>query len=177
LQINVAQADALYALVLEAADLRPSDAALDLYCGAGTLTLLLAARCARAVGVEASPGAVADARANAERAGAANATFVVGRVETAKLADELDKAAPDVVVADPARAGLAPGAVDFLRRCPARRLVYVSCNPATQARDVARLTAPPEARGERPWRLLSATPVDMFPQTSHIEVVCVLERA
>jgi tRNA/tmRNA/rRNA uracil-C5-methylase (TrmA/RlmC/RlmD family) len=169
-QVNTPQAELLYALVARAADLRPEDTVLDLYCGAGTMTLMLARACRQAWGVEVVPSAVDDAERNARRNGVPNARFLRGRAEG--LLGALPTA--DVVVADPARSGLAPAVVEYLRGCEARRVVYVSCNPATQARDIAALCAPggPGAALRLAW----AQAVDLYPQTPHVETVAVLER-
>lgn len=177
-------------------ELRPSDVLLDMYCGTGSIGLALAARCAALHGVEVVAPAVRDARRNAERNGIANATFWLADLEASAgeaLLAGAQLPAPDVVVVDPARPGLSPAVVSFLRRCGTRRVVYVSCNPATQARDIALLCAPAEAEaaaraaGAGPsragadaagaaYRLVSVQPVDMFPHTMHVESVAVLDR-
>ena len=117
-----------------AADLRPSDVLLDLYCGTGSIGLALAASCRSVHGVEISAAAVRDAERNAARNGITNAAFLQGDLGRLQLEGRLP--APDVVVVDPARPGLAPAVVAYLRACGARRVVYVSCNASTQARDI-----------------------------------------
>lgn len=92
----------------------------------------------------------------------------------ARLASDVPR--PDVVIADPARAGLSPAVVAFIRASGARRLVYVSCDVTTQMRDLRDLAAPPTVTGEAPYSLRHVTPVDMFPQTAHVETVALLER-
>jgi len=171
-QVNPAQAQELCRLVAEGADLAPHETAMDLYCGTGALGLTLARRCARVVGFEVEPSAVADARRNAAANGIANAEFVCGDLES--LAADLGARypRPDVVVVDPARAGLSGGVRAFLRGCGARRVVYVSCDAGTQARDIRDLCGD----GAGPYRLARVTPVDMFPQSTHVESVAVLER-
>ncbi|GIL90973.1 hypothetical protein Vretimale_17074 [Volvox reticuliferus] len=189
-QTNSRQAEVLYDIVRRAAALRPGavDTVLDLYCGTGTIGLSLAADCRRVVGVEVADTAVEDARSNASLNSIDNATFVCADVDTIQrnlLAATLEEPAPtaatatsgvvpapDVVIVDPARGGLSLDAAAFLSRCGARRVVYVSCNVATQARDLDRLCNGPGA----PFRLVSVQPVDMFPHTDHVEVVTVLER-
>lgn len=154
--------------------LQPSDVLLDLFCGTGTIGLCLAARCQQVVGVELAPSAVADARRNAARNAITNARFIQGDLAELQLADLIPAA--DVVVVDPARGGLPPAVVDFLlRHNPSglRRVVYVSCNPATQARDLQLLCG--GATG-RQYQLASLQCVDMYPHTAHVETVAVLDR-
>ncbi len=186
LQTNSRQAEALYAAALEAAALQGHETVLDLYCGTGTLTLLFARKAALAVGVEFVEDAVARARRNAERNGVANARFVSGESrpvlrqwargeQPAPWPPEsaATRAAgtpgPHVVVVDPPRAGLHPRVVFRVAELAPERIVYVSCNPATLARDLKDFA-------EQGWRLAEATPYDMFPHTPHIECVARLER-
>ncbi len=174
LQTNSDQAEALYGAAVEAAALGAEETVLDLYCGTGTLTLLLARRAARAMGVESVPEAVASARRNAQRNGIGNATFVEGEARPIMRqwarGERPDRPPASVVVVDPPRAGLHPRVVFRVAELAPRRIVYVSCNPATLARDVRDF----EARG---YRLLETTPFDMFPHTPHIECVAVLAPA
>lgn len=169
-QVNTSQAERLIEAAEEAAQFSAdgSDVLLDLFCGVGTLSLPLAARCREVHGVEVVAAAVADANANASENGVSNAFYHVG-----DLTDPPEGVpTPDVVITDPPRSGMSEATVDFLRECGARRLVYVSCNPATQARDVARLCAP----GPGAFALEHVVPVDMFPHTPHIESVAALSR-
>lgn len=173
-QTNTRGAERLYALAREAADLRPTDLVYDLYCGAGTISLFLAPHVRHVVGVELVPEAIANAKANALRNGIDNATFVAGdmlRVFTTAFVDE--HGAPDVIVLDPPRAGVHPKVVAEIARLAPERLVYVSCNPQTQARDLALLS---QASGGA-YRVDSIQPVDMFPHTDHVESVVRLTRA
>ena len=179
LQTNSRQAEALYAAALEAAAPRPHETALDLYCGTGTLTLLLARAAGRAVGVESVADAVQRARRNAARNGVANAEFVAGEARPvlrawARGEREAPWAGggrgPDLVLVDPPRAGLHPRVVFRVAELAPSRIVYVSCNPATLARDLKDFAA-------HGWRLAEVTPFDMFPHTPHIECVARLERA
>ncbi|HTR97702.1 MAG TPA: 23S rRNA (uracil(1939)-C(5))-methyltransferase RlmD [Candidatus Acidoferrales bacterium] len=174
LQTNSAQAGALYTLALEAAALGDGDEVLDLYCGAGTLSLALARAAGRVTGVESVAEAVERARRNATRNGLANARFVCGdarQVLREWARGEREGAVrPDVVVVDPPRAGLHPRVVARCVELSPRRIVYVSCNPATLARDA-------QAFGALGYALGEVTPVDMFPHTPHIECVTWLERA
>ncbi len=166
-QVNPRQAERLFARALALAELTGRETVVDAYCGTGVLALL-AGRAARdVVGVEEVPDAVADARENARANGIANVRFLFGRVE-----EELPRLTvkPDVVFLDPPRKGLAPEVVQALRALRPRRIVYVSCDPATLARDLALLARPP-----RGLALRTVVPVDLFPQTAHVECLALLE--
>jgi 23S rRNA (uracil1939-C5)-methyltransferase len=165
-QTNTRQAGRLVALALE--DCGDGGILHDLYCGAGTFALVLAHRFREAWGFERVASAVADARANAAANGIGHARFVEGDVECSLTAAGAPPA--DVVVVDPPRAGLHPRVLAELHGSPARRVLYVSCNLASAARDLAVL-----ARGG--WRLVRARPVDLFPHTPHLECLLTLERA
>lgn len=169
-QTNTLQAERLFGIVAEACALDGSETVVDLYSGTGAISLLLARRAQRVYGVEASAAAVADAVRNARANAIANCTFLAGEVR--HLLPELVRQGirPSVVVADPPRAGFHPKALGALATLGADRLVYVSCNPSTLARDVGDL-------GRRGYRLEWVQPVDMFPQTPHIEAVARLRRA
>jgi 23S rRNA (uracil1939-C5)-methyltransferase len=176
LQTNSRQAEALYSAAIQAAALAPHESVLDLYCGTGTLTLMFARHAARAVGVESVPDAVARARRNAERNHVANATFEEGESRKVlrewaqgRRASPFGGGRPDVIVVDPPRAGLHPRVVFRVAELEPRRIVYVSCNPATLARDVKDFAS-------YGWRLAEVTPFDLFPHTPHIEAVARLER-
>ncbi len=166
-QVNPRQAERLFARAVELAGLTGREAVVDAYCGTGVLALLAARAAREVVGIEEVAAAVADARENARLNGSDNARFVAGRVE-----EELPRLAvkPDVVFVDPPRKGLAPEVVRTLRELGPRRLVYVSCDPATLARDLVRLVAPPGG-----FALRSVVPVDLFPQTAHVECLALLE--
>jgi 23S rRNA (uracil1939-C5)-methyltransferase len=172
LQTNSRQAEALYAAALAAARLDGSETVLDLYCGAGTLTLLFARAARAAVGVENVEPAVRHARANAERNGVANARFVAGEARQVlrewARGERPDPVRPDLVVVDPPRAGLHPRVVARVTELRPSRIVYVSCNPATLARDLKDFAA-------GGYRLTEVTPFDLFPHTPHIECVARLE--
>jgi 23S rRNA (uracil1939-C5)-methyltransferase len=174
LQTNSRQAEALYTAALEAAELDGSETVLDLYCGTGTLTLLFARAARHAIGVESVPDAVASARRNAKRNGVANAVFVDGEARPIlrqwARGERPDRPRPDVVVVDPPRAGLHPRVVFRVAELAPRRIVYVSCSPATLARDLKDFAA-------QGYRLVDTTPFDMFPHTPHIECVSRLVRA
>ena len=168
-QTNTAQAERLFDLVLRAAALTGSETVVDLYSGTGAISLLLARRCRHVYGIELAPAAVADAVRNAAANGITNCTFVAGEVRFA-LPELLSRGVmADVAVCDPPRAGFHPKALAALATLAPARVVYVSCNPATLARDVGEL-----ARSG--YRLEWVQPVDMFPHTPHIEVVAHLLR-
>jgi 23S rRNA (uracil1939-C5)-methyltransferase len=168
-QTNTVQAERLFGLVLDAAALAREETVVDLYSGTGAISLLLARRCRRVYGIEVAPAAVADAVRNAEINGITNCTFVAGEVRFA-LPELISRGVTaDVAVCDPPRAGFHPKALAALATLAPARVVYVSCNPATLARDVGEL-----ARGG--YRLEWVQPVDMFPHTPHIEVVAHLVR-
>lgn len=168
LQVNLRQTEVLYEKALELAAPGAGDTGLDLYCGAGPITLLLAGRAGRVLGLESVETAVRDARLNAEANGVKNAEFTAAPVEKI-LPEILAAEKPDFAIIDPPRAGMHPKAVKALAADPPPRLVYISCNPSTLARDVAALI-------ESGYTLRSVLPVDMFPQTFHIETVSLLER-
>jgi 23S rRNA (uracil1939-C5)-methyltransferase len=170
LQTNTAMAERLYELALEAAGLTGEETVYDLYCGIGTIGLVMAAQALTVWGVEVSEESVACALENAELNGIGNAAFFAGNVGQA-LEELRDRAGPpDVVVVDPPRAGLAGKALKRVGETGAPRLVYVSCNPTTLAGDVKRLAA------DYGYRLERARPVDMFPHTPHVETVALLRR-
>ena len=168
-QTNTRQAERLFGLVADACALRGTETLLDLYSGTGAISLLLARRAARVYGIELSAAAVADAMRNARANGIGNCTFLAGEVRHVlpELMAQGVRAA--VVVADPPRAGFHPKALGALARLEPERIVYVSCNPATLARDVGDLV-------RDGFRLEWVQPVDMFPQTPHIEAVARLTR-
>lgn len=168
-QVNRAQTEVLYGKALELAALTGNETVLDLYCGIGTISLALAKNARRVIGAEVVPEAIKDAKANAARNGITNAGFFCGDAEdiAAKLAH--DGLKPDVITVDPPRKGLAPGVVDAIVRMNPERVVYVSCDPATLARDVKRFT-------EQGYQPHTALAVDLFPRTSHVETVVLMSR-
>ena len=169
-QTNTEMAERLYAVAGEYAALTGFERVFDLYCGIGTVGLTLAPRAAELWGVEIVEDAVADAIANARLNEIDNARFFAGDVRLA-LPELLERAGrPDVVVVDPPRAGLSKKAVRRVIDAGPKRVVYVSCNPTTLAPNAAQLV-------EAGWRLRRVRPVDMFPQTPHIECVALLERS
>jgi 23S rRNA (uracil1939-C5)-methyltransferase len=169
LQTNTAMAETLYGLAIDAAALTGSERVFDLFCGIGTISLCLAPHAGEVWGVEIVPEAIADAEHNARRNEISNARFTAAdaRLGLRPLVEEAGK--PDVVVLDPPRAGLSKKIVRRVIECEAKRIVYVSCNPTTLAPNAAQLA-------EAGYRLRSVRPVDMFPQTPHVECVALLER-
>ena len=169
-QVNHHQAQQLYQAAIRQANICKSDLVLDLYCGVGTITLCMAQAAGKVIGVEVVEQAVVDARENAKRNDIDNAEFFCGDAGKAALELEARGIRPDVVVVDPPRKGLNADTVEALSRMQPRRIVYVSCDPATLARDVALLK-------ERGYRLISAQAADLFPRCSHVEsVVCLCKQ-
>jgi 23S rRNA (uracil1939-C5)-methyltransferase len=169
-QTNTAQAEQLFALVTQACELTGAETVVDLYSGTGAISLLLARRCARVYGIELAAAAVADAGRNARLNGIDNCTFLSGEVRHVLPALMQDGVRPDVVVADPPRAGFHPKALTTVAALTPARIVYVSCNPSTLARDLGELS-------RHGYRVDWVQPVDMFSQTPHIEAVARLTRA
>ena len=169
-QTNTEMAERLYAIAAEYAGLSGAERVFDLYCGIGTVGLTMAERAGEVWGLEILPEAIADAERNAALNRIGNAAFRVGSARTGvrPLLDEAGR--PDVVVIDPPRAGLSQKIVRRVIECEAQRIVYVSCNPTTLAPNAAQLV-------EAGYTLRRVKPVDMFPQTPHIECVALLERA
>ncbi len=169
-QTNTLQAARLFDLVADACELGGDETVADLYSGTGAISLLLARRCRRLYGIEVAAAAVDDAVRNARLNGIENCTFLAGEVRHVLPALVSEGVRADVVVADPPRAGFHPKALGALVALGPSRIVYVSCNPATLARDVGDLL-------RLGYRLEWVQPVDMFPQTPHIEAVARLRRA
>ena len=168
-QTNTEMAEQLYAVAVEYAQLSGYERVYDLFCGIGTIGLLMAPRAAEIWGLELVEDAIADAIANARLNEIDNARFFAGDVRLA-MRELVEKAKrPDVMVLDPPRAGLSQKVVRRLIEASAKRIVYVSCNPTTLAPNAAQLV-------EAGYTLTRVRPVDMFPQTPHIECVAVLER-
>lgn len=168
-QVNPTQTERLYQTALDFAELTPDTNLCDVYCGAGTITLMMARHCRTALGVEIVPQAIDNARENAARNGVTNAQFRVGAAEDVLPQLVADGLRPDVIVVDPPRKGLDPAVIDAMVQAQPRRIVYVSCNVATQARDAALL----QAAG---YPVQKVQPVDMFCWTSGVENVMVLSK-
>ena len=168
-QVNRDQAEVLYGKAVEYAALSGEETVLDLYCGAGTITLCMARHAGKTIGAEIVPEAVADAWENANNNGVENVEFIEG--DAADAAAELARRGlrPDVICVDPPRKGLAPEVIESVVLMRPKRIVYVSCDPATLGRDIKRF----DAYG---YRAVRAAAVDLFPRTANIETVCLLER-
>jgi 23S rRNA (uracil1939-C5)-methyltransferase len=169
-QTNTVQAERLFTVVEAACGLDGGETVMDLYSGTGAISLLLARRSRWVYGIEVSAAAVTDAVRNARENGIENCTFLPGEVRHVLPTLMRDGVRAEVVVADPPRAGFHPKALHALAALGPERLVYVSCNPSTLARDVGDLV-------RQGYRLEWVQPVDMFPQTPHIEAVARLRRA
>jgi 23S rRNA (uracil1939-C5)-methyltransferase len=168
-QTNTRQAERLFAIVADFAGLTGCEVVADLYSGTGAISLLLARQARAVYGIELQPASVEDASRNARANGISNCTFLTGEVRHV-LPDLVRRGIrAEVVVADPPRAGFHPKALRAVAALAPRRLVYVSCNPATLARDLGVLAADG-------YRATAVQPIDMFPHTPHIEVVARLER-
>ena len=159
-QVNPVQTEVLYKKAVELADLKGDETVLDLYCGIGTISLFFARKARQVFGVEIVPEAIADARKNAERNGITNATFAVGAAEGI---------AADVVVVDPPRKGCDARLLETILQIAPEKVVYVSCNPATLARDLAVLAA-------GGYHTREVQPVDQFPHTNHVETVVLMSK-
>lgn len=168
-QVNHYQAQRLYAAAIAQAQISQTDLVLDLYCGVGTITLAMAKAARKVIGVEVVEQAVRDAQDNALRNGVENVEFFCGDAGKAALELEAQGLRPDVVVVDPPRKGLNADTIEALQGMGAKRIVYVSCDPATLARDVALLK-------ERGYCLQSAQAADLFPRCSHVETVALLSH-
>ena len=168
-QVNRDQAEVLYGKALEFAALTGEETVLDLYCGTGTITLCLAKQAKKAIGAEIVPPAIEDAKENAARNNIENAEFFCG--DAADIAAKLEREGlrPDVITVDPPRKGLAPEVIAYVAGMGPKRVVYVSCDPATLGRDVKIF----DGFG---YKAVRAAAVDMFPGTRHVETVVLLSR-
>ena len=168
-QTNTGQAYKLYQVAREFAALTGTETVYDLYTGTGTIAQFVAAQAARVVGIEYVPEAIADARLNAAANGITNCEFFAGDMKDILTAGFIaEHGRPDVIIVDPPRAGMHPDVVKTILAAAPERIVYVSCNPATQARDMEMLSGS--------YEITAVQPVDMFPHTFHVENVCRLDR-
>ena len=168
-QVNPVQTEVLYRTALDFAGLRPDDRLCDVYCGAGTISLMMARHCREVLGIEIVPQAIDNAKQNAQRNGIVNADFRCGAAEEVLPALVDEGLRPDVIVIDPPRKGVEPAVIDAIAKAGPRTVVYVSCNVATQARDAALLC-------EHGYHLDRVQPVDMFCWTSGVECVALLSK-
>lgn len=166
-QVNAKQAEKLYTKAKEYASLSKDDVLLDLYCGTGTIGLTMANDVKKLIGVEIVPNAIDDAKENAKLNGIENAEFICD--DASGCAKELEKKGlkPDVILVDPPRKGLTPDLINTISDMNPKRVVYISCDPATLARDC-------KLFNDLEYKVVEATPVDMFPRTTHVETVAVL---
>ena len=165
-QINTEQTEKLYGLALEMAEPKKTDVVLDAYCGTGTIGMFLSRKAGKVIGVELNTDAVRDARDNARRNKADNIEFVCA--DATKFM-QTDPGKFDILCMDPPRSGSTPEFIDAAAKLGISKIVYVSCNPETLARDIALFV-------KKGYVLKRAVPVDMFPQTEHVEVVSLLQR-
>ena len=168
-QVNHHQAQRLYEAAISQAEITKEDTVLDLYCGVGTITLAMASAAGKVIGVEVIPQAVEDAKDNAKRNGIENAEFFCGDAGQAALELEKQGVKADVVIVDPPRKGLNADTIEALARFAPRRIVYVSCDPATLGRDIALLK-------ERGYSVKNAMAADLFPRCAHVETIVLLGR-
>ena len=154
---------------MEYADLHGTETVLDLYCGAGTITQVMAAKAGRVIGGEIVPEAIENAKAAARRNGIENVEFICG--DASQIAAELAHKGlrPDVITVDPPRKGLAPDVIDTIARMAPEKVVYVSCDPGTLGRDVKRFA-------EHGYAVQRACAVDLFPRTANVETVVLLQK-
>ncbi len=167
-QTNSLQAEILYKRAWEMAKIDKKDIVYDLYTGTGTIANYVAESAKRVVGVEYVAAAIEDAKVNSEINGITNTAFFAGDMKdifTGKFLKENGR--PDVIITDPPRAGMHPYVCKVLLETKAKRIVYISCNPATQARDIELLS--------KKYKVIEIQPVDMFPHTHHVECICLLE--
>lgn len=168
-QVNRSQAERLYSIAKDYAELTGEENLVDLYCGTGTIGLSMARECKSVIGVEIVPEAIEDAKKNASANGIENAGFICGDAADAAEKLRLEGITPDVVILDPPRKGCAPELLKTVSDMAPARVVYVSCDPATLARDL-------KIFDELGYKTEEVTPVDMFPRTAHVESVARLSR-
>ncbi|MBR5982884.1 MAG: 23S rRNA (uracil(1939)-C(5))-methyltransferase RlmD [Bacteroidales bacterium] len=163
-QTNTEQTLKLYSKAVEYAEVGCDDVVYDLYTGTGTIANFVARHCRKVVGIESVPEAIADARINSETNGITNTSFFVGDMKD-MLTEQFiaENGRPDIVILDPPRAGVHENVINVIKKVAPRKIVYVSCNPATQARDIALLSDM--------YKVVAIQPVDMFPHTHHVENV------
>ena len=167
-QTNSAQAYRLYSVARQLADLQGDELVYDLYTGTGTIANFVARDCRKVIGIEYVPEAIADAKINSEANGISNTLFYAGDMKDVLTDDFVNQhGKPDVMIIDPPRAGMHEDVVEVIRNAAPGRIVYVSCNPATQARDIALL--------DDLYEVTAVQPVDMFPHTAHVENVVRLD--
>lgn len=168
-QTNTEQAYHLYSVAREFANLTGNELVYDLYTGTGTIANFVAKKAQKVIGIEYVPEAIEDAKVNSEVNKIDNTLFYAGDMKDILTEDFISEhGRPDVIITDPPRAGMHPDVVNVILGASPKRIVYVSCNPATQARDLALLDAD--------YKVSAVQPVDMFPHTPHVENVVLLEK-
>lgn len=170
-QPNTRQAERLYALGLEMVGIPKASVVYDLYCGTGTLGICAARYAKQVIGIEISPESAGDARTNAANNGMDNVKIITGSVSeaVAKLRQEEEFSPPDIIMIDPPRVGLDAATLQHIAELNPSKILYISCNPATQAQNIVELK-------NRGYRITAVQPVDQFPHTIHVENIVVLER-
>ncbi len=168
-QVNRDQAEKLYEIAAELADLKNGENLIDLYCGTGTIGLSMAHKVKKLIGVEIIPQAIEDARKNAERNGISNARFICADAAKAAKMLKSECVHADCIIVDPPRKGCDSSLIGTIQELSPKRIVYVSCDPATLARDVKLFE-------EKGYKTQKAIPVDMFPRTGHVETVVLMSR-
>ncbi len=168
-QVNRVQAQRLYEKAREYASLSKEDVLIDLYCGTGTIGLSMAKECKELVSVEIIDQAIENANKNAEHNGITNARFICADAEKAALQLKREGIVPDVIIVDPPRKGLTEKLIDTIVEMSPKRVVYVSCDPATLGRDLKQFE-------ELQYSVKEITPVDLFPRTAHVETVVLMEK-
>ena len=167
-QVNPIQAEKLYNLAVESAKISKNDTVFDLYCGIGTISLFIAKYAKKVIGIEIVEEAVADAKENAKINRVENAEFIAGDVEV--ILDKLinaDGIIPDIIMVDPPRKGLDNKSIENILKIAPKKVIYISCNPATLVRDLSKL--------EEKYEIDMIKPVDLFPFSKHCEVLTTLE--
>lgn len=164
-QVNSMQAEKLYEIAINMADLKNDDVVLDLYCGTGTITSILSSHVKKVIGIEIVKDAIIDAKHNLDINNINNVDFICGDAtkEISKIKEKID-----VITLDPPRKGIDRKAISIIKKLNPRKIVYISCNPVTMARDLTYLNDLYDVK--------NVVPVDMFPNTAHVECVCVLNR-
>lgn len=167
-QVNPVQAEKLYNIGVKAAGITKEDTVFDLYCGIGTISLFMSKYAKKVYGIEIVEQAIDDAKENCKINNITNSEFIAGDVEKV-LSDLIENKniIPDIIMVDPPRKGLDNTTIENIMKIKPKKLIYISCNPATLIRDLAKL--------EKEYNIKEITPVDMFPFTSHVECVSVLE--
>ena len=168
-QTNTFQAIKLYDAVVKYAELKGTETVYDLYTGTGTIANYIASKAHKVIGIEYVPEAINDAKENSAVNSINNTEFYAGDTREVLTSGFIaEKGHPDVIITDPPRAGMHKDVIDTILNAKPKRIVYVSCNPATQARDLQLM--------DNEYKVIAVQPVDMFPQTHHVENICILEK-